>query len=93
MRKAIILIAFVAFIGVYTAPAFASSESTRIVMTKFDNDPKKKKEIKKDDKQNKDNDVTTEPKECSHQKDCKKECEQTCHPTTSDETKKVDEKK
>ena len=91
MRKIVILIALVAFIGVYTAPAFASAQSARIVMAKYDDKPKKKKETKKDDKQNKE---TTEPKECPHQKECKQECKQTCQPAaTSDENKKTEEKK
>jgi hypothetical protein len=93
MRKLVILIALVAFIGVYTAPAFASSESARIVMAKYDDEPKKKKETKKNENQNKENKVTTEPKECPQQKECKQECKQTCHPSTSDENKKTEEKK
>ena len=94
MRKIVVVIALVAFMGVYTAPAFASSESARIVMAKFDDEPKKKKETKKEVKQNKDNKETTDTKECPQMKECKKECQQTCHPaTTSDEKKKADEKK
>jgi hypothetical protein len=88
MKKIVVLIALVAFIGVYTAPAFASSESVRIVMTKFDDDPKKKKETK-EEKQNKE----TTTKDCPHQKECKKECTQTCQPSTCDKHKETPEKK
>ncbi len=89
MKKIIILIALVVFIGVNVAPAFASSESARIVMAKHDDEPKKKKETK-EDKQNKE---TPKPKECPHQKECKQECPQTTQPSTCNEHKITEEKK
>ena len=69
MKKLLVLFVFVAFIGVTAAPAFASTETNRIVLADKDDPPKKKKEEKK-----------KETKECPGKKgsccDTKKKCDE-----------------
>ena len=89
MKKLIVLFTLVVFVGVMAAPAFASHENSRITLVRNDDDPKKNKE-KKEDKEKKETKETTDSKA---NKDCKKECPQTCKPSNCEHHQKVEEKK
>ena len=89
MKKLIVLFTLVVFVGVMAAPVFASHENGRITLVRNDDDPKKNKE-KKEDKEKKEAKETTDSKA---NKDCKKECPQTCKPSNCEHHQKVEEKK
>ena len=89
MKKLIVLFTLVVFVGVMAAPVFASHENSRIALVRNDDDPKKNKE-KKEDKEKKETKETTDSKA---NKDCKKECPQTCKPSNCEHHQKVEEKK
>ena len=69
MKKLLVVFAIVAFVGVYTAPAFAMTETNRIVLADRHDEPKTKKEDKKKETK----------KECAEKKECcdsKKKCDE-----------------
>jgi hypothetical protein len=69
MKKLLVLFVFVAFMGVTAAPAFAITETNRVVLAdKKDDEPKKKKE----DKKKKNTECTEKKSECC---DSKKKCD------------------
>lgn len=95
MKKLIVLLTLVVFIGVNVAPVYALSGSGKISLVQKDDDPKKNKD-KKEDKECKETSTskttTTKTSECPHQKECKQECPKTTKPTCEDD-KKTEEKK
>lgn len=95
MKKLIVLSALALFIGVIATPVFALTDTNRIVMAKYDDDPKKNKEKKEstEKKENTEKKETKEATDSKENKDCKKECPQTCKPSNCEHQNKTEEKK